>query len=107
MLRGLTRSGVPVTGARFIDILKQRLSCILNDARGDMLARLRSPARVKHWRAFAGRCHQKKVLFWTLLNGSHGTARRFPSCAFVMNRLPIGTLRGHMTAAPLKLDRDG
>ena len=24
MLRGLTRSGVPVTGAQFIDILKQR-----------------------------------------------------------------------------------
>ncbi len=102
MLRGLTRSGVPVTGARFIDILKQRLPCILIDARGDMLARLRSPARVKHWRAFAGGYHQKKGLFRTIANSPRGTARKIPSCTFVMNRLPIGSFRGHMTAAPLK-----
>ena len=31
-----------------------------------MLAQLRSPARIKHWRAFPGGCHQKKVLFRTL-----------------------------------------
>lgn len=102
MLRGLTGSGVPVIGTRFIDIIKQRLPSILNNASGDMLARLRSPARIKHWRAFAGECHQKKVLLWTLPNGSGGTARKLPSCTFVMNWLRIGTLRGHMTAAPLK-----
>ena len=102
MLRGLTRSGVPVTGARFIDILKQQLPCILIDARGDMLARLRSPARVKQWRAFAGGCHQKNGLFRTLPNSSRRTARKLPPCTFVMNGLPTGTLRGHMTAAPLK-----
>jgi hypothetical protein len=39
MLRGLTGSGVAVTGAQFIDNLKQRLPCILNYASGDMLAR--------------------------------------------------------------------
>ena len=90
MLRGLTGSGVPVIGTRFIDIIKQRLPSILNNASGDMLAPLGSPARVKHWRAFAGGCHQKKVLFRTLPNSSGGTARRPPSCTFVMNRLPIG-----------------
>ena len=102
MLRGLTGSGVPVTGAQFIDIIKQRLPCVLNNASGDMLARLWNPARIKHWRGFAGACHQKKALFQTLPNGSGGTARRLASCTFVMNRLLIGTLRGHMTAAPLK-----
>jgi len=102
MLRGLTGSGVPVTGARFIDIIKQRSLCVSRNASGGMFARLRSPARIKHWRAFAGECHQKKVLLWTLPNGSGGTARKLPSCTFVMNWLRIGTLRGHMTAAPLK-----
>ena len=104
MLRCVTGSGVPVIGMQFIVTLKQQSPCILKNASGDMLARLRSPARVKHWRAFAGGFHQKKVLFRTLPNGSRGTARRLPSCTFVMNMLPIGTLRGHTTAAPLKRD---
>ncbi len=102
MLRGLTGSGVAVTGAQFIDNLKQRLPCILNYASGDMLARLGSPARIKRRWAFAGGCHQKKGLFRTFPDGSRGTARKLPSCTFVMNRLPRGTIRGHMTAAPLK-----
>ena len=102
MLRGLTGSGVPVSGAQFIDIIKQRSPCILNNASGDMLAGLRSPARVKHWRAFAGRCHQKRGLIRGLQNDSRGTARRLPSCTFVLNRLPIDGFRSHTTAAPLK-----
>jgi hypothetical protein len=60
MLRGLTRSGVPVTGAQFIDILKQRSPRVLNNASGDMLARLRSPRSHQALAGVRGRLPSKE-----------------------------------------------
>ena len=36
MLRGVTNSSVPVTGTRFIDILKPQSLCVVKDASGDI-----------------------------------------------------------------------